>query len=224
MKSSKFTAVFVALLMSISSLTIAQEISSELDSISYTVGILFAKNIKQQGISRLNPEKVAEAINDYMTGATTVIPEAQCQEMYRAYMEKVQKNRMESAKSEGLQYLAENAKRPGVTVTESGLQYEVINTGKGDRKPSLTDEVETHYHGTTVDGTVFDSSVERGEPISFPVNGVIKGWTEALQMMSVGDKYRLVIPSELAYGARGAGAKIPPHATLIFEVELLGIK
>ena len=119
--------------------------------------------------------------------------------------------------------MAENKRKEGVVETSSGLQYEVIKSGTGP-KPSASDKVKTHYHGMLIDGTVFDSSVDRGEPISFQVGGVIKGWQEALQLMSVGDKWRLVIPSELAYGARGAGAKIPPHSTLVFEVELLGIE
>ena len=119
--------------------------------------------------------------------------------------------------------MEENAARPEVTTTESGLQYEVLVEGSGPR-PSATDTVVTHYHGTLTDGTVFDSSVERGSPASFPVNRVIAGWTEALQMMGVGAKWRLVIPSELAYGERGAGGAIPPNATLVFEVELLEIQ
>ena len=120
-------------------------------------------------------------------------------------------------------YLAENAKKEGVTTTESGLQYEVINSGKG-AKPAPSDQVTVHYHGTLLDGTVFDSSVDRGEPASFGVTQVIKGWTEALQLMSIGDKWKLTIPSDLAYGDQGAGGMIGPGATLVFEVELLGIK
>ena len=143
--------------------------------------------------------------------------------MYMNYMKGISEAKSAGAKTSGLLYLAENMKKPGVTVTESGLQYEVLKSGSG-AKPSASDKVKTHYHGMLIDGTVFDSSVDRGEPISFNVGGVIQGWTEALQLMSVGDKWRLVIPSELAYGARGAGAKIPPHSTLVFEVELLGIE
>jgi len=122
----------------------------------------------------------------------------------------------------GNRYMAENAARPGVTTLESGLQYEVIKTGTG-AKPGPTDTVSTHYHGTLIDGTVFDSSVDRGVPAEFPVNRVIAGWTEALQLMAVGSKWRLVIPPELAYGERGTGGVIPPQATLVFEVELLDI-
>ncbi len=120
-------------------------------------------------------------------------------------------------------FLAANAKKDGVKTTASGLQYKVIKSGTG-KSPKATDTVKVHYHGTLIDGTVFDSSVERGEPVSFPVNGVIPGWTEALQLMKEGDKWQLFIPSKLAYGERGAGAKIGPNATLIFEVELLAVE
>ena len=123
----------------------------------------------------------------------------------------------------GTEFLKENSKKEGVIVTDSGLQYEIITKGTG-ALPKATDKVKTHYHGTLTNGTVFDSSVDRGEPISFPVNGVIKGWQEALQLMPVGSKWRLVVPYELAYGERGAGASIAPFSTLIFEVELIGIE
>lgn len=127
------------------------------------------------------------------------------------------------AKEDGEKFLAENAKRPGVKVTPSGLQYEVLDATLG-QKPKATDTVRVHYEGTLPDGTVFDSSYKRGEPISFPLNGVIAGWTEGLQLMSVGSKYKLFIPYNLGYGERGAGASIPPYAALIFTVELLGIE
>lgn len=127
------------------------------------------------------------------------------------------------AKEEGEKFLAENAKRPGVKVTPSGLQYEVLDATLG-QKPKPSDTVRVHYEGTLPDGTVFDSSYKRGEPISFPLNGVIAGWTEGLQLMSVGSKYKLFIPYNLGYGERGAGASIPPYAALIFTVELLGIE
>jgi len=130
---------------------------------------------------------------------------------------------MQSKSASGEAFMAENAARAEVTTTDSGLQYEVLTEGTGP-KPEATDTVVTHYHGTLTDGTVFDSSVERGSPASFPVNRVIPGWTEALQMMGVGSKWRLVVPPELAYGERGAGGAIPPNATLVFEVELLEIQ
>ena len=129
---------------------------------------------------------------------------------------------MNQSKEKGEAFLADNAKQAGVITTESGLQYSVVTEGTG-AKPTITDEVKVHYHGTLIDGTVFDSSVERGEPISFPVSGVIPGWTEALQLMSIGSKYKLFIPYQLVYGERGAGQQIGPYSTLIFEVELLDI-
>jgi len=223
MKNTKFTAVLIALFFSVSTITIAQDISNKIDSVSYSVGILFAKNIKQQGVKELNSQVVAKAIEDYMTGKTHVMPEAECQAMYMNYMKGIQEAKAGNAKMEGQNYLAENKKKLGVMVTETGLQYEVLSEGTGV-KPTKKDKVRVHYHGTNIDGSVFDSSVDRGEPISFAVTGVIRGWTEALQMMRVGDKWRLTIPSELAYGARGAGAKIAPHAVLVFDVELLGIE
>jgi len=222
-KNIRITIAFFAFFFSLSSTSIAQKITNKIDSVSYSVGVLFAKNIKQQGVEKLNVEIVAKAINDYMNGTTRVIPEKECEQMYRKYMKGISEAKSKGAKSSGIIYLAENMKNPDVTVTETGLQYEVMKRGTGP-KPTASDKVKTHYHGMLTDGTVFDSSVDRGEPISFQVGGVIKGWTEALQLMNVGDKWRLVIPSELAYGARGAGAKIPPHATLVFEVELLGIE
>jgi FKBP-type peptidyl-prolyl cis-trans isomerase FklB len=127
-----------------------------------------------------------------------------------------------SVKEDGEKFLAENALKEGVKVTESGLQYEVLKMARG-KKPAATDRVKVHYHGTLIDGTVFDSSVERGEPTSFGLNQVIKGWTEGLQLMPVGSKFRFYIPQELGYGAQQAGS-IPPYSTLIFEVELLGIE
>ena len=132
-------------------------------------------------------------------------------------------NMSAKAKEEGEKFLAENAKREGVKTTASGLQYEVLETTLG-QKPKATDSVRVHYEGTLIDGTVFDSSYKRGESIAFPLNGVIKGWTEGLQLMSVGSKYKFFIPYQLAYGERGAGASIPPYAALIFTVELLGIE
>ena len=137
--------------------------------------------------------------------------------------QKEQAKQYESIKAEGENFLAENAKRPEVKTTESGLQYEVITEGKGE-KPTETSVVKVHYKGTLIDGTVFDSSYDRGEPAEFPLNGVIRGWTEGLQLMSVGSKYKLYIPYQLAYGERGAGGTIKPYSTLVFDVELLEIK
>lgn len=170
------------------------------------------KNVDEKKL-RLTEEQMHEAIAEYQQAKMTEMLAAQ---------EKQQAQNAE-LEAQGQEFLAENAKKEGVTVLESGLQYEVLVEGKGGAKPTATDTVKTHYHGTLVDGTVFDSSVDRGEPVEFPVNGVIDGWQEALQLMSVGDKWRLVIPSDLAYGEHGAGGMIGPNATLVFEVELLEI-
>ena len=144
------------------------------------------------------------------------------QKKIQEYFSKQQAKASESVIKEGREFLAENSKKENVITLESGLQYEVIKSGDGP-KPTLNDQVTTHYHGTLIDGTVFDSSVERGQPASFPVSGVIKGWTEALQLMSVGSKWRLFVPHGLGYGERGAGPQIGPYSTLIFEVELISI-
>jgi len=139
------------------------------------------------------------------------------------YLQQLKADKSAKNREAGLKFLAENKVKPGVVTLPDGLQYEILKAGDGP-KPTLNSKVKTHYHGTLIDGTVFDSSVDRGEPISFPVSGVIKGWTEALQLMPVGSKWRLFIPSELAYGDRGAGPKIGPGSTLVFDVELLAIE
>jgi FKBP-type peptidyl-prolyl cis-trans isomerase FklB len=162
-------------------------------------------------------------INDVLSDKSEPkISNAEAQKILQEYFSKQQELKSKKAIEEGENFLAENGKKKGVTTLESGLQYEVITKGEG-AKPTLNDQVTTHYHGTLIDGTVFDSSVERGQPATFPVSGVIKGWTEALQLMSVGSKWKLFVPYNLAYGERGAGANIGPFTTLIFEVELISI-
>ena len=168
------------------------------NSLSFQLGTSVAQYLMQYGEKELNYE-------EFKAGIDLVL------------------NMSAKAKEEGEKFLAENAKREGVKVTPSGLQYEVMEATLG-QKPKATDTVKVHYEGTLIDGTVFDSSYKRGESISFPLNGVIKGWTEGLQLMSVGSKYKFFIPYQLAYGERGAGASIPPYAALIFTVELLGIE
>jgi FKBP-type peptidyl-prolyl cis-trans isomerase len=195
---------------------------------SYAVGVDFGNNLKRTGVEfdipslmmgvsdvleDREPQLTNEEIGQVLQELSTQMQQAQQQQVG----EVSQRNT-----AEGQAYLAENGQRDGVTTTESGLQYEVITQGNGAR-PAATDQVSVNYRGTLIDGTEFDSSYERGEPATFPVNRVIGGWTEALQLMPVGSKYRLVIPSNLAYGERGSGANIGPNATLIFEVELLGI-
>ena len=158
-----------------------------------------------------------------MTNQPTMMSMEEADAVFRQFMMGLQAKQQQEITAAGDLFLAENGERAQVITTQSGLQYEVIKAGNG-ASPTETQTVEVHYHGTLLDGTVFDSSVQRGKSISFPVNGVIQGWVEALQLMRVGDKWKLYIPYDLAYGERGAGASIPPFSTLIFEVELLGIQ
>jgi len=178
-----------------------------------------------QAFEGIDPKAVANGVIDALTGSTHAISDAELHEAVSEIERNTQEKTLEKTKAltaKGKAFLQDNAKKDGIIVLKSGLQYEVVTPGDGD-KPSPTSTVRTHYHGTLLDGEVFDSSTQRGQPAEFPVNGVIAGWTEALQLMSVGAKWRLFIPPELAYGERGAGGKIGPNATLIFEVELLDI-
>ncbi|HCL82828.1 MAG TPA: peptidylprolyl isomerase [Chitinophagaceae bacterium] len=193
------------------------------DSLSYSIGIMVANFYKQQGITQINDTLVNRAIQDEMKGDKTLLNEQQCNQIVMSYLEKAKAEKAAVAKKQGLAFLAENKTRPGVVTTASGLQYIVLKEGTGP-KPTVTDKVKCDYEGKLIDGTVFDSSIKQGHPIEFAVNGVIRGWTEALQLMPVGSKYRLFIPSELAYGDQQMGPDIKPGSTLIFEVELLGIE
>ncbi|MBH8556932.1 FKBP-type peptidyl-prolyl cis-trans isomerase [Hymenobacter negativus] len=198
--------------------------------VSYIIGRDLARNFAQQGLE-LDIDTLAGALKEGLQG----LPSRLTQEQMQAAMQQLQEQMggadednnqdpesMKNNKAEGEAFLAENAKKPGVTTLPSGLQYEVITQGTGP-KPTLRSSVTTHYHGTLINGTVFDSSYQRGQPATFPVNGVIAGWTEALQLMPEGSKYRLYIPSDLAYGKRGAGRDIPGDTALIFDVELLKV-
>jgi len=198
-------------------------IRTKVDTVSYGIGQDIGNTLKTQGLDSLNYDLLIKAIKDAAKGNTPLITKEQCNASISDYLQKIKVQKMSKNKIAGEQFLAENKAKPGVTTLPSGLQYVVIKEGTGE-KPTINDKVKTHYHGTLIDGTVFDSSVERGEPISFPVSGVIKGWTEALQLMPVGSKWKLFIPSELAYGDRQAGAKIGPGSALVFEVELLAIE
>jgi len=197
----------------------AVNLQSEMDSASYALGVLIATNNRLKS-DDFNIDAVSAGLKDAVN-EDLKIELAQCQSTFQAYAAVLQAKQTEAAKKEGEEFLRTNAERDGVVVTESGLQYEVIKSGSG-RSPAATDQVEVHYHGTLVDGTVFDSSVDRGQPARIPVNGVITGWIEALQLMKEGDKWKLFIPENLAYGARGQRS-IPPYSTLIFEVELISI-
>tara|TARA_B100000768_G_scaffold182040_1_gene208742 strand:- start:33535 stop:34131 length:597 start_codon:yes stop_codon:yes gene_type:complete len=195
---------------------------NELEKLSYSLGANVGASLKAQGITDLDLEIFMEALNDQVIIGDLKMSQQDMDEFLQDFFGKKQAEQAEKAGAEGQQFLAENAKKDGVTVTESGLQYEVMKEGAGEL-PKAADSVTTHYHGTLISGQVFDSSVERGEPATFPVNGVIPGWVEALQLMPVGSKWKLFVPSDLAYGDRGAGAQIAPHTALIFEVELIGI-
>jgi FKBP-type peptidyl-prolyl cis-trans isomerase len=199
----------------------AVDLDNEKDKASYSLGMLIGQNTKNFG--DLNFDALIEGLKAQHTDAETAITLEEADATLKSYQQKIAAERAEVAAAEGKAYLEENKAREGVTVTDSGLQYEVLQEGDGP-KPAVTDTVRVHYLGTLLDGTEFDSSIARGEPAEFGLNGVIPGWTEGLQLMNTGSKYRFVIPSELAYGERGAGGAIGPGATLIFEVELLEIK
>jgi FKBP-type peptidyl-prolyl cis-trans isomerase FklB len=177
---------------------------------------------KQQGITSINTDLVNLAIQDKMKGDNTILSEQQCNQVVMNYIEKVKAEKAAAAKIQGQAFLAENKAKPGVVTTATGLQYLILKEGTGP-KPAVTDKVKCDYEGKLIDGTIFDSSIKQGKPIEFAVNGVIKGWTEALQLMNTGSKWRLFIPSELAYGDQQMGPDIKPGSTLIFDVELIEI-
>lgn len=192
------------------------------DSVSYSLGVSIGSNLQQSGFDKINFDLVKKGMEDTYTG-NSAFDANMANGIVQGFMQAKKSEQAGQNKAEGEKFLAEVKGKKGVVALPSGLMYEVIKSGTG-AKPGPTDKVKTHYHGTLINGTVFDSSVERGEPISFPVNGVIAGWTEALQLMPVGSKWKLYIPSDLAYGERGAGGSIGPNSTLIFEVELLEIE
>lgn len=185
---------------------------------SYGVGRQMGDQLAANPFEGVDAHAVAQGVIDALTGVASQVERQDIEDAFRTISARMQEQQSKA----GELFLAENAKKDGITITASGLQYEVITAGTGE-KPTATSRVKTHYHGTLIDGTVFDSSVKRGQPIDFAVNGVIAGWTEALQLMPVGSKWRLYIPHELAYGTRGAGDSIPPYSALVFEVELLEI-
>ncbi len=203
------------------------KLETEIDSVSYAIGLLVgANNLKQLGSapggSELDVAIMSSAFSAASLEEEMIITEEEANSMVQTFFQNAGKRKGQESLEVGNAFLETNKARDGVTVTESGLQYEILKEGTG-AIPTATDKVRVHYHGTLIDGTVFDSSVDRGEPATFGVGQVIKGWTEALQLMPVGSKWKLVIPSALAYGERGAGGDIGPNETLIFEVELLEI-
>lgn len=197
-------------------------LENDLERFSYALGLSISANLIQSGVKQISPDAFITALRDVFAGNQPQINPEEANQILESFMAQTQEGDGAKNLAEGLAFLAENAKKKEVTELPSGLQYEVMNEGDGDI-PTASDQVKCHYHGTLIDGTVFDSSVERGEPAVFPVNGVIQGWVEALQLMSVGSKWKLYIPSELAYGSQGAGGAIGPNSALIFEVELLDI-
>ena len=201
-----------------------------MDQLSYALGLGIGHQLLQMNAEGLNIDDFAQAIKDVMTGGELKMKDAEAQEIVQQFFaeqEAIQQaanaEKGKAAKTEGEQFLAENAKKEGVKTTASGLQYQVLRDGNG-KQPKATDQVECHYEGTLIDGTKFDSSYDRGQTATFPLNQVIAGWSEGLQLMHEGAKYRFFIPYQLAYGERGAGASIPPYAALIFDVELVAVK
>ena len=201
-----------------------------MDKLSYALGLGIGHQLLQMNAKGPNIDDFAQAIKDVMTGGELKMKDAEAQEIVQQFFaeqEAIQQaanaEKGKAAKTEGEQFLAENAKKEGVKTTASGLQYQVLRDGNG-KQPKATDQVECHYEGTLIDGTKFDSSYDRGQTATFPLNQVIAGWTEGLQLMHEGAKYRFFIPYQLAYGERGAGASIPPYAALIFDVELVAVK
>ena len=193
-----------------------------MDKVSYALGMSIANNFRNAGIKNLEVTDFVKGLNDVLSEGEPAISYEEAQKVINEYFAQLQKEKFENNKQAGEEFLRINREKAGVVELPSGLQYQVFKQGTGD-KPKATDKIRCHYHGTLINGTVFDSSVDRGEPIEFGVNQVIPGWTEALQLMNVGSKWRLFIPSHLAYGERGAGQAIEPNSTLIFDVELLDI-
>lgn len=194
------------------------------DSASYALGIRIAQNLEAQGLGTVNVAMLQRAMNDQFQKKKPVLGEDVLNGCIEGFVNEVNSEKVKKAQKVGQDFLAANGKRQGVITLPSGLQYEVVKNNPDGVKPVATDQVKCHYHGTLIDGTVFDSSVERGEPIVFSVGGVIRGWQEALQLMTVGSKWKLYVPADLAYGNQSAGPKIGPGSTLIFEVELISIE
>lgn len=193
-----------------------------MDKISYALGLSIANNFLASGIKEVNLEAFSKGLADILGNKTPDMSYDEAKNVINEYFTKLQEERVEINKKAGDEFLKINKEKAGVVVLASGLQYEILKKGEG-KTPAASDTVKVHYTGTLIDGTVFDSSVQRGEPAQFGVTQVIPGWVEALQLMPVGSKWKLAIPSELAYGAQGAGQSIEPNSTLIFEVELLDI-
>lgn len=193
-----------------------------MDKLSYAWGLAMGMQLKGMGVKEIDSESFKDGVKVAFDGGTPLITTEEAQKLINDYLEDLQKKATEAAQSESKAFLDENAKKEGVKVTASGLQYKVLKEGEG-ATPTAEDEVTVHYTGKLLNGTVFDSSVNRGEPATFPLNRVIPGWTEGVQLMKEGSKYEFYIPSDLAYGPQGIPNVIPPHSTLIFEVELIKV-
>lgn len=194
-----------------------------MEKLSYALGMVIGHNLKGMGVKNLSQDDFGKAMNDVLTNQTTSLTDQEAQKIVGDFLQKQQEEATREIREEGERFLAENAKKEGVVVLPSGLQYTVLLEGTG-AQPKATDRVKCHYEGTLTNGQVFDSSYRRGEPAVFPLNGVIAGWTEGVQLMKEGAKYRFFIPYNLAYGERGAGQAIPPYAALVFDVELISIE
>ena len=231
----KLIGIFIALLMIAISCTSSEkavetpQLTDYMDTVSYSVGVDIGKSFRLQEMD-IDPDVMARGLNDAFSDKETALTKEEVQSTLIKFRQEFQQKQREIAQRKAQEaavaeetYLAENAKKEGVVSLPSGLQYKVITPGDGP-SPLKTDKVKVHYKGTLIDGTVFDSSYDRGQPTSFNVSGVIKGWTEALLLMQVGSKWELTIPSILGYGTRSRGEKIPPNSTLLFELELLGIE
>jgi FKBP-type peptidyl-prolyl cis-trans isomerase FklB len=199
------------------------ELKSQADSVAYAIGTSIGSSMKKDGLDSLNLEILKMGLMTSMKGDSVLIDPMKSQMVIQNYLQEKQKVKGDANLAAGKKFLDENRTKPGVKELPDGLQYLVMKEGTGPI-PTATDTVQVHYHGTLIDGTVFDSSVDKGQPIEWPVGKFIQGWTEALEMMKVGSKWKLFVPPSLGYGERGSGAKVPANATLIFEMELLGIK
>jgi FKBP-type peptidyl-prolyl cis-trans isomerase FklB len=198
------------------------QLKNELDSVSYSLGSVIGQSMKSAGITQLNETLFLQAMKDALSGKEALFNQQQVNSIMQNYMMKAQQAKAQKNMEEGKKFLAENSKKEGVVTLPSGLQYKILKEGEG-QSPTINDQVTCHYRGTFIDGKVFDSSYDRGEPAQFPVNGVIKGWTEALQLMKPGSKWMLYIPAELGYGDQNVPG-IEPNSVLIFEVELLSVE
>ncbi len=198
--------------------------TTSMDSVSYSLGLILAKNMKSQGVSEIDVNSMSQAISDVFEGKELAIQPAEAQAKVQSYFQALEAKKAEAATREAQEFLAQNKEREEVKETESGLQYEVLEAGNSGEKPTTSNKVTVHYEGRLMDGSVFDSSYKRGEPATFGLAQVIAGWTEGLQLMDVGSKFRFYIPYDLAYGAQGRPPQIPPYSMLIFDVELVAIQ